>query len=466
MTRRRNPNLRSSIYKGSDGYWHGRVTVGVKDDGKADRRHVMRKSKAEVVEKVRQLEQGRDRGAVRKAGERWRVSDWLAHWINNIAVPPHVSQNAHDGYRIDVENHLTPGVGAHWLDKLAPEHLEKLYAKIQESGRSAGTANHVHRTIRNALNEAVRRGLLTRNPALLAKHPTPDEAEVKPYEVDEIKRLLQAAARGRNLARWAVALALGLRQGEALGLKWDDVDLDRGTLRIRRSRLRPRYRHGCGERCGKKPGSCPQRVRWNKDTKDTKSRAGRRTVGLPPPLIELLRKHRAEQEAERARARQLWSDEGWVFATPTGGAPIPSTDYHEWKRLLKAAGLRDARLHDARHSAATVLLILRQPERTVMSLMGWSSTSMAKRYQHVTDTIRTEVASQIGGLFWEARTKVERPQLVTVRRHSLATILPLVESGLLSNRADELDMAELEAALIDLQSALSYDASDTEGESK
>jgi hypothetical protein len=120
-------------------------------------------------------------------------------------------------------------------------------------------------------------------------------------------------------------------------------------------------------------------------------------------LVALLHAHRAEQERERERAGQLWRDEGWVFASPTGQPLNPNTDYHDWKRLLKEAGLREARLHDARHTAATVLLLLDVPVRTVMSLMGWSSADMAARYQHVTDTIRQDVARQVDGLIWQAR---------------------------------------------------------------
>jgi integrase len=179
------------------------------------------------------------------------------------------------------------------------------------------------------------------------------------------------AAQHRNSARWADALALGLRQGEALGLRWDDVDLDKGILRIRRSRLRPKYEHGCGGTCGRKAGFCPHRRNTRSPTGDVKSSAGRRTVALPAQLVALLRKHRAEQDAERSLARQLWHEEGWVFATPTGRALNPMTDYKQWKGRIRAAGLREARLHDARHTAATMLLLLGQPERTVMSLMGW-----------------------------------------------------------------------------------------------
>jgi integrase len=130
--------------------------------------------------------------------------------------------------------------------------------------------------------------------------------------------LLTQAGKRRNSTRWAVALALGLRQGEVLGLRWSDVDLVNGTLRVRRGRLRPKYAHGCGDTCGRKPGYCPQRRQIRPETDDTKSRAGRRTIGLPDELIELLAAHRKEQDAERDTARQLWRDEGWVFTSPTG----------------------------------------------------------------------------------------------------------------------------------------------------
>ncbi|MEV4898403.1 tyrosine-type recombinase/integrase [Nonomuraea sp. NPDC055795] len=215
------------------------------------------------------------------------------------------------GYKVDVHTNLIPGIGAHRLDKLTPEHLEKL--------------------------------------------------------------------------------------------QWADVDLDRGTLRVQRGRQRPRYEHGCGGICGRKPGYCKKRVQVREVTAATKSRAGRRTIGLPAQLVVLLRKHREEQETERTQARQLWQDGDWVFTTATGGAVSPYSDYHEWKTLLVTAGLRDGRLHDARHTAATVLLILGVPERTVMAIMGWSSSGMARRYQHVTDAIRDTVAKQVDGLLWERK---------------------------------------------------------------
>ena len=302
--RSRQPNGASSVYLGKDGYWHGRVTVGIRDDGRPDRRHIMRKSKAAVVKAVRELERQREGGSVRGAGRAGTVGEWLTHWVENIAAPA-VRANTPAGYRVAVNVRLIPGVGAHRLDRLQPEHLERLDAKMIKSGSSPGTANQAHRTIRTALAEAERRGRVTRNVAALAKAPRPEEVEVEPYSVDEVRALLDAAAARRNSARWAVALALGLRQGEALGLRWSDVDLDAGTLWVRRGRLRPTYAHGCGGTCGKKAGYCPRRVATRPETDDTKSRAGRRAVGLPDELVELLRRHRDEQEKEALTAGQL-----------------------------------------------------------------------------------------------------------------------------------------------------------------
>jgi integrase len=272
---------------------------------------------------------------------------------------------------------------------------------MMRNGKSAATAHQAHRTVRTALNEAVRRGHLVHNPASLAKAPRLSEHEVEPFGVEEVQQLPTTAMNSRNGVRWAVALALGLRQGEALGLKWSDVDLDAGVLVVRRARLRPRWRHGCDGKCGHQHGGrCPQRIADRTETAETKSRAGLRTVGLPDQLVMLLRQHRADQNAERAAAAQLWNEGDWLFATPTGAPINPRTDYAEWKRLLTAAGVRDARLHDARNTAATVLLILGVPERAVMGVMGWSNSAMAARYQHVTASIQRDIARRVDQFIW------------------------------------------------------------------
>ncbi|MFE9855239.1 tyrosine-type recombinase/integrase [Streptomyces sp. NPDC005780] len=398
----RQPNGASSIYLGKDGRWHGRVTVGVKDDGTPDRRHVSRKTRPEVTKAVRELERQRDKGAVRKAGQSWTLATWLTHWVENIAAP-NVSENTIDGYRVAVNHHLVPGLGAHRLEKLEPEHLERFYRKMQETGSAAGTAHQVHRTHRAALNEAVRRGHAVRNPATIAKAPRLEEDEVEPYSVEDVQRLLAEAGKRRNEARWVIALALGLRQGEVLGMQWTDIDFELGVIRVRRGRLRPRYEHGCGNRCGRKPGYCPQKINVRRETKSVKSRAGQRPIGVPDELMALLRRHKEQQGRECALARDLWTEKGYVFTSPVGEPLNPNTDFHRWKDLLKAAGVRDGRLHDARHTAATVLLILGISDAVVDGIMGWEpgkSARMRRRYQHMTGPVLQQTAAKIGALLW------------------------------------------------------------------
>lgn len=399
----RAPNGTSSVYYSeADGYWHGRVTVGVRDDGRPDRRHVKRKDERAVRKKVRELENEREAGTVRKPGRAWTLEKWLTHWVENIAAPS-VRPTTMVGYRASVYRHLNPGVGKHRIDKLAPEHLERLYKRMTDSGLKAGTAHLAHRTVRAALNEAVKRGHLTKNPAQIARPPRVTEEEVVPFTVAEARQVLKTAKQVRNGVRFALALSLGLRQGEALGLQWRDIDFVAATLTVNRALQARTWKHGCSNEnpCGRRYGGhCPERHGGGVVAAEVKSRSGKRTVGVPEPLLDLLREHHAEQAKERLTAGTLWHEGGWVFTNHVGEAVHPGIDHTAWKALLKKAEVRSARLHDARHTAATILLVLGVPARSVMGLMGWSQIGMTARYQHMSTELATTIADQVGDLLW------------------------------------------------------------------
>jgi integrase len=372
-------NLRSSIYRGDDGYWHGRVTMGVRDNGTPDRRHVMGKDKAEVTAKVRKLERQREDGIVVKPGRAWTIEQWLTHWLENIARPS-VRYKPYIGYRTAVHRHLIPGLGAHRMDRIDPEHFEKLYARMLAAGLKPGTAHQVHRTARTAFGEAFKRGYLARNPVSLARPPRVEDIEVDPFEADEVRRVLAVALTKRNGVRFVIALALGLRQGEALGLKWFRLHEPTKTLEIMRALQRRTWQHGCADphACGARyhktrpcpkdckrhkrqcpspcPPDCEGHARWCPQRRDgglvevdVKSRAGRRGIALPDQLFVLITEHRKAQEREREHAGTEWHEGGWMFTQPNGKPLDPRRDLSEWKTLLREAGVRDARLHDARH---------------------------------------------------------------------------------------------------------------------
>ncbi|MGH3859976.1 tyrosine-type recombinase/integrase [Actinokineospora sp.] len=404
----RTANGRSSIYEGADGYWHGRVTVGTRDDGKPDRRHTRSKDKQKVVDKVKEWEIARDNGSVRKAGDRWSVEKWLRHWVENIAAPA-VRPNTLTGYRAAVYNHLIPGVGKHRLDKLRPEHLEAMYAAIGRTKTRRGELfkpariHQIHRTMRTALGEAQLRRHITENPAAIAKPPRVPREEIVPFTQEEAGKILTAAKTTSNGARFVIALTLGLRKGEALGLQWRDVDLDGRTLSVRRALHRRNWEHGCSDKspCGRRyAGHCPSKHSGGTVVAEVKSEAGHRTMGLPLPVVKVLREHRAAQARARALAADMWTEGGWVFTNALGHPVHPKVDHMAWKALLGAAKVRDARLHDARHTAATMLLALGVPTTAVMTVMGWSQAAMAKRYQHNTPEITRAIADKVGGLLW------------------------------------------------------------------
>jgi len=339
-------NGESSIYFGSDGYCHGRVTMGIKDDGTPDRRHVKRKvtpgkedrAWKEVEKAVRKLEKERDSGTAPKAGPKWTVEKWLRHWVENIAAPT-VRYKTITTYRTVVYKHLIPGIGAHKLERIEPDHFEKLYGKLVKSGLKPVSVHQVHRTARTAFNEALRRGRIGRNPVALAKPPlVDDEDELVAYSTAEIQRLITAALKRRNGTRYVLALAMGTRQGETLGLKWERLDEESRTLAIRRGLQFQKWQHGCddprkcGERlhkkepckpgckvkrhkkqcpppcapdCAKHASSCPQRHGGGLVEVDVKSKAGRRTLVLPEPLFDLITAHKAAQNREHGRRYRM-----------------------------------------------------------------------------------------------------------------------------------------------------------------
>lgn len=397
----RAPNMTASIYQGNDGRWHGRVTMGTLDNGNPDRRHVSAKTEAEVTQKVRRLEKDREAGRLKRPGKAWTVEHWLTHWLDNV-IAPSVRAKTLVGYRTAVRRHLIPGIGQHRINRLQPEHIEKLYALMRKNKLKPATVHQVHRTLRTALNEAVRRGQMIANPVLIAKAPRLVEEEIEPFTLPEAQRVLQTALAQRNGVRFALALTIGLRQGEALGLQWRDVDLRSGTLTIRRAIQRHSWKHGCGGACtGRRGADCPDRHGGGLATVPTKSRSGRRVVGIPSKLLPAFKAHQEAQKQEKEKATNLREEGDWVFAYPNGRPIDARIDHKEWHKLLTKAEVRKARLHDARHTAATMLLVLKVPTRAVMDVMGWSQPAMTTRYQHVPPEVRASIAEQVGSLMWQ-----------------------------------------------------------------
>ncbi|WP_211210839.1 tyrosine-type recombinase/integrase [Sporichthya polymorpha] len=410
----RSANGRSSIHEGADGYWHGWVTVGVRPDGTPDRRHRMARTKAELTTKVRELEKKRDAGQLTPAGSVPTVAEWLRTWLDTIAPRTASATTIETVYRPRVERWVIPRIGGHRLDRLRPEHLDALYLDLAAAGLATKSVLMVHQILSRAYRMAMRRGIVGRNITAFVDPPRHREPEMSPLTQDEARRILTAAADVPNSARWSVALALGLRQAEALGLRWQHVDLDRQQIRVFQLRQEP-YRHGCeqpavcaegrhrsrcGSGCAGHARYCPQRV--GGDWRFHEPKGGKaRTIVLPAPLADQLVQHRAAQDAARTAAGPMWHNLDLVFTQPDGRHLSPEQDWRAWKGLLKAGGVPDARLHDARHTAATLLLEQGVDIRVVQQILGHSSLAVTKRYTHVTDTLARQAADRMGRALWD-----------------------------------------------------------------
>lgn len=236
-------------YRGKDGRWHARVTVGRHLDGQLDRRHLSRKSKRDLDNAVRELEQARDAGRKTWLEGSLTLEAWLEHWLATI-LPLSVRWKTLSTYQSLMRVHVLPTMGPARLTDLRPEVLERLYGRLLDEGKSVHVVHAVHRVLRSALGEAVRRHHLSQNPASVARPPRVVAPEIEPLTSQESRAVLLTARGTNNAARWSVALALGLRQGEALGLTWEDVDLRQGVIRIRRAVQQRTWQHSCVPRAG------------------------------------------------------------------------------------------------------------------------------------------------------------------------------------------------------------------------
>jgi integrase len=409
--------------------WRG--TVEVDDPAGRRRRYLSGPTEAAVRKQVRAAVAAAARGEL-TATQSPTVREWVEHWLEHIA-PDRCKATTLARYRTVAVHWVYPVVGARRLDRLTVDDVRKVYTGMRAAGRVA-SARQAHALLRRSLRVAQQEGRVARNVAALLDGPAYDRPEVEPLTADEAAAVLAAAVATGAPARWALALCLGMRQGEVLGLAWDDVDLDAGVLRIGAQLQVRRFAHACGDPrqvrgvnrkgdpvvrdvypCGAaQPIRCkaiPDEQRHERlHLESPKSRKSRRAVPLPPEIVDMLREHRARQ---RELYVALGTRPGWtttiagqrrpvvvdlVFATHAGRPVEPRADSDAWHALLKAAGVPRAKLHDARHTAATVMLELGVEPKMVSEILGHSSTYFTQdTYQHWVPSLAVTATSAMSG---------------------------------------------------------------------
>lgn len=371
MAKAKRGNSEGSIYQRADGRWVAALSL---PGGR--RKHLYGKSRREVADKLTRAAAMRDKG-MPLLDETVTVSAFLRQWLDDV-VQPNARPRTLDSYRMHVRLHLEPAIGKIRLARLTPADVQRMMNEKSAAGLQPATVNRIRATLRSALNHALRWGMVTRNAAALAIPPRAIHYEIAPLTPDDARVMLQAAAADHHGPLYIVALTLGLRLGEVLGLAWDDIDFEAGTLSVRRTLTSLQGKPQVGE---------------------PKSARSRRTLPMPAVVVDQLIRRRGLQQAERLLAGSRWRPRALDFVTPGGvrqvavelvftssvGGPLDDSMVRKrFYRLLDAAGLPHMRFHDLRHSCATFLLAQGTSPRVVMEIMGHSSIGLTMNtYAHV-----------------------------------------------------------------------------------
>ncbi|MBT2370160.1 site-specific integrase [Streptomyces sp. ISL-10] len=371
--RKRNPNGAGTITKRKDGRYQAAVYV-LQPDGTRARKFAYGKTWAECDAKRRELLDKVDQGVpvpTRSA----RLSEWLPYWLDNV-IKPRRKLSTYDKYEAHVRLYLMPMIGSKRLESLGTADVRRFLVEL-ENKTTAATAKESHRVLRTALTAACREELVTRNVASLVEPPRAKSRELSPWSLDETLDFLAAARKDPLYAAFVLAIAMGLRRGEIVGLRWVDIDLDKRVLYVRQQSQRRRG------------------VLYDDDPKGRR----RRAVPLPAMCIAPLRWHRMRQAAAKLRAGESWDEGGYVFATRNGRPVEPRNVYRSFTRVADSAGLRVIRLHDARHGCATLLTAAGVAPRVVMEILGHSQISITMDvYTHVVQDTQREAISHMDRL--------------------------------------------------------------------
>ena len=374
-----------SIFQRKDSRWCGLISLGWEGE-RRKRKYFYGATAAEVQEQLLKARSDHSKG-LPVSLERQTVGQFLNRWLTD-SVKPSVRPRTFESYELTVRLHLEPELGKIRLEKLTPQHVQTVLNRKSRDGKlSARSVAYIRAVLRQGLNQALRWGLITRNPATLVDPPRSVRREIAPLNADQARALLEAAKGNRLEAFYVVSLLLGLRRGEVLGLRWQDVDFDQRTLKVRQTIQRIAHKLTAGT-----AGLVPA---------EPKTEKSRRTLSLPDGVIRALKAQRARQATERLSAGTDWRDSDLIFTSPTGKPLDPKAVHCDFKRLLAKAELPTAtRLHDLRHSAASLLLAQGVPLRTIMELLGHSSLAMtANVYAHVAPAVLREVADRMDVIF-------------------------------------------------------------------
>lgn len=406
-SRGRRANGEGSIFRRTDGRWAVQLDMGIVN-GRRSRPTVYARTQAEALQRLKEAQRRRDEGRP-PLNSSEKLSSYLAWWLDNVVDPSELADSTKASYRAEVEKHIVPALGHHTLAGLQTQHVatwmgtmakaaEENAARQREDdgdtpkdrywGKPSGNTRRIrYAVLHKALNDSLDLGLLARNPATAVKAPRPERDTSKVYALtlEEAQAILEAANDHRLTAAWYVLVLMGLRRGELLGLRWSDLDLTTGQMRIQQS-------------LGRVKGK-------GLVLSTPKTATSNRALPIPLVVLDAIRTHLVEQEIERA-AHGGWPDTDLVFVTANGKPIEPSSLGLQFRTVCKMAGHRNERLHNLRHTAATVMRVYGGADLLDVSrLLGHSSIRVtADMYGHTVPTVQEQIASRVSDVFSVAST--------------------------------------------------------------
>jgi integrase len=393
----------SIFYRAGKGRWYGAAYL-LQADGTYARREVTSKDRDVVVRRLRDLQAKSDKGIPAEATD-WNVEKFLKYWLEHI-VKPSKKPKTYQGYELVSRVHLIPHLGRKKLHKLNGADVRQFMTLIRNTclcclhgyderrgskarccaagkcckwNPSDRLKEQIHAVLRNALGAAVREEVLQRNVAKLVQVQGAQYDTNRGANMEQTRLLMKAAKPTRLYALFVMALFMGLRRGELLGLKWEDIDWAESTVEIRRTL---------------------QRVDGALQAVTPKTRKSRRTVPLIELCSEALRSHRRQQAKERLLAGEKWVDTGYIFTTEIGTPIEPDNLRRTWYPLRKEAGLGEMRFHDLRHSCVTLLLGLKVPPHIVQAIVGHADVQVTMAvYAHASLEDQRKALDQLAEQF-------------------------------------------------------------------
>ena len=316
---------------------------------------------------------------------RQTLADYLEEWL--ASVKPSLAPATWASYELMLSKWVVPRVGKRQLATLTPAHLNKCYAELLESGGRDGaplsprSVRYAHTVVGRALRDAVEWGLLARNSARSAKPPKEQHREMATWSSEEVRQFLASVADDRLYPLWVLLVGAGLRRAEVAGLRWSDVDLAGGTLAVQHTRITVGYRVTESE---------------------PKTAKSRRSVALDPLTVAVLRQHQDRQGQERLAAGPAWTESGHVFVREDGQPYHPQRIAQLFQRATRHAGLPAIRLHDLRHTSATLALSAGVHPKVVQERLGHSYIGITlDTYSHVVQGMQAEAATRVAGLIFD-----------------------------------------------------------------